>query len=126
MRQFFKTGLLLVCLGAAPYFAQSKELMARDIIDTKVEFLTKVAGKRISVPTEKTWLIAKANGQIDGRFRGIKIRGNWNWNNGYWCRSARIGILPIPRECQQISLADEMLILQRFKGTGSSHTYQIN
>lgn len=121
MSNLTKSGLFLLCSILMPNM-----VMAKDVIDTESEFLNKVAERKISVKSENTWLIAKQDGQIDGRFRGLKIRGKWNWSDGFWCRSARIGILPIPRECQQLSLADETLILQRFRGTGSSHTYQIN
>lgn len=99
---------------------------AKDTIDSKSEFIEKVAGKRIADPKLNTWMVAQPNGQIKGKFKGINIKGKWNWNGKYWCRSARIGLISLSLECQQITLAGSTLILQRKKGTGSSHTYQLN
>lgn len=99
---------------------------ARDIIDSKSEFIQKVAGKKIENPKLNTWMIAQPNGQIDGKFKGINIKGKWNWSGKFWCRSARIGLFSLSLECQQITLAGNTLILKRKKGTGSTHTYQLN
>lgn len=99
---------------------------AKDKIETKRDFIQKIVGKRIADPKLNTWMVAKANGQISGQFKGINIKGKWHWNDKYWCRSARIGIIFLSLECQQITLVGNTLILKRKKGTGSSHTYQLN
>lgn len=99
---------------------------AADIIDSKSEFLQKIAGKKIADPKLNTWMVAQPNGQINGKFKGLNIKGKWAWNDKYWCRTGRIGLIPLPRECQQITLTGNKLILQRKKGTGTSHTYQLN
>lgn len=99
---------------------------AKDTIDSKSEFIQKVAGKKIADPKLNTWMIAQPDGIISGKFKGINIKGKWNWNGKYWCRSARIGLFSLSQECQQITLAGNTLILKRKKGTGSSHTYQLN
>lgn len=101
-------------------------VQAKDMIDTRSEFIQKVAGKKIADPKINTWMIAQANGQISGEYKGLNIKGKWNWNGKFWCRSARIGLFSLSLECQQITLAGDTLILKRKKGTGSSHTYQLN
>lgn len=99
---------------------------AKDTIDSKSEFIRKIAGKKIEDPKLNTWMIARPNGQIDGKFKGINIKGKWNWNGKFWCRSARIGLFSLSLECQRITIAGNTLILKRKRGTGSSHTYQLN
>lgn len=106
--------------------ASTSGIQAKDIIDNKSEFIQKIAGKRISDPKANTWMVAQPNGQIKGKFKGISISGKWNWNGKFWCRSARIGLISLSKECQQITLANKTLVLTRRKGTGSSHTYQLN
>lgn len=101
-------------------------IQAKDAIDSKSEFIQKVAGKKIADPKLNTWMIARPNGKIEGKFKGINIKGKWSWSGEYWCRSARIGLFSLSLECQEITLAGNTLILKRKKGTGSSHTYQLN
>lgn len=105
-------------LVGLPNVAQSK-----DLIDNKNEFIQKVVGKKVA-QNDNTWLRMASNGKIDGRVKGIKVTGKWYWQGKYWCRTARIGIIPVPRECQQITLlGGNRLELQRYKGTGSKHNY---
>lgn len=99
---------------------------SKDIIDNKDEFIQKVVGKKVA-QSSNTWLRMAPNGKIDGRVKGIKVTGKWYWQGNYWCRTARIGIIPVPRECQQITLlGGNKLELQRYKGTGSKHNYTMN
>lgn len=112
-------------LSAALLSVATAPTFAADRIDTKQEFLDKIAERRISDPNENTWMVATKNGRLNGEYRGLKIRGKWRWGDGFWCRSARVGVVPIPSECQEITLANQKLILRRKNGTGSSHTYMI-
>lgn len=106
---------ILVCLPTAAN--------ANDLVDSKSEFIQKVVGKKVA-QSDNTWLRMASNGKIDGRVKGIKVTGKWYWQGKYWCRTARIGIIPVPRECQQITLlGGNKLELQRYKGTGSKHNY---
>lgn len=117
----FKTAISVIALTLSvslPNVAHSK-----DLIDNKNEFLQKVVGKKVA-QSESTWLRMAPNGNIEGRVKGIKVSGKWYWQGNYWCRTARIGIIPVPRECQQITLlGGNKLELQRYKGTGSKHNY---
>ncbi len=106
--------------------SSSGNVQARDVVESKAEFIQKVAGKKITDAKLNTWMIAQPNGQIRGKFKGINIKGRWDWNGKYWCRSARIGLLSLPNECQQIALNGKTLILKRKKGNGTTHSYQLN
>lgn len=98
---------------------------ANDTIDNKREFIEKVVGKKVAQGSS-TWLLPRSDGKLDGRVKGIKVTGDWYWQGSFWCRTARIGILPVPRECQKITLlGDNKLELHRHKGTGSRHIYTV-
>jgi hypothetical protein len=119
-----KSAISIITLTFA--MSVSNVAFSKDIIDNKSEFLQKVVGKKVA-QSSNTWLRMASNGQIDGRVKGIKVSGMWYWQGNYWCRTARIGIIPVPRECQQITLlGGNKLELQRYKGTGSKHNYTMN
>ncbi len=58
------------------------------------------------------------DGQITGRGFGRAITGEWDWRDGYFCRSMNWGREPLPYNCQAV-YADGMTIRFRSdKGTG--------
>jgi hypothetical protein len=120
--RFIKSLIILSAIFAASLSSS----WAGDVIKDKNEFIQKVVGKKVAM-SANTWLSPKRDGKLDGRVKGIKVHGNWYWQGDFWCRTARVGIIPIPRECQKITmLNNKSLELKRHKGTGTSHIYTVN
>lgn len=115
-----------IALTLTALLAASASVFANETIQNKSDFVEKVVGKKVADVKTGNWLLAKQDGKLEGRVKGFKVSGKWYWSGNYWCRTARIGIIPVPRECQQINVSGQTLILKRHEGTGSSHIYRIN
>jgi hypothetical protein len=79
---------------ASPAFADFRPVQDEAIFRELVEGreLTRL-GIRLQVLPE---------GQITGRGFGMQVGGNWEWRNGFFCRTLRFGQSGDPYNCQLV------------------------
>ncbi len=78
-------------------------------------FLDKVVDKPLSWPGGYN-VRFNSDGTIIGAFPGGKVEGEWDWIEGMFCRSIRIGNQPRPDECLQIEYGGDQIRFKRASG----------
>lgn len=109
----------------APYLFESTlvafQKVAWDRITTKEEYLEKGADNYYG-DAEGT-SIATSNGIIKGKFSGMVLKGTWDWQGQYFCRTSTIGTIDLGSDCIQIDVTNKKMRLILNKGTGMSVVY---
>ena len=57
-------------------------------------------------------------GQISGRAFGQKVTGDWNWNNGYFCRDLFVGGDELGANCQLVEVKGRTMRFTSDQGEG--------
>lgn len=100
----------------APLFAAAPAAAELSRITDRGTFLSMVQGRELS--TLGVRLEVGADGSIGGRALGYDVRGNWTWENGFFCRSIAAGNREFPYNCQAVSAHDGTIRFQSDQGTG--------
>lgn len=112
----------LVCLAliftAVPAAAMTK-------VDGKSEFLQKIMGKTLRLPLYGITLNVFQNGSISGRAWGRDVSGNWEWDNGYFCRTMYWGQREIPFNCQEVKSEGSKMRFTSDKGKGQTAVFTL-
>lgn len=113
-------GLCLAAATAAPAVADFTPVQSRD------SFLQLVSGKELRLALYGIKLQVAPTGDILGKAAGWDIKGNWSWQDGYFCREMDWSGTVIPYNCQLVEAngADRL----RFtvdRGAGQSATFTI-
>ncbi len=58
------------------------------------------------------------DGAITGKALGQKVRGAWQWKDGYFCRDLYWGNENLGANCQEVSVRGRTLRFQSDRGTG--------
>ena len=59
----------------------------------------------------------RADGVISGSFPAGELTGAWQWVDGHFCRSLKVGHRRIPRECLTIEIGDGRVRFRRENGS---------
>lgn len=94
-------------------------------ITKESEFLAALDGKTLSIPIYTLRLNVLPDGQIVGRALGIKVTGDWAWQDGYFCRTMTWGSRDIPYNCQLVERTDRGLRFTTDKGAGNSAEFRL-
>ena len=86
-------------------------------INTKNEYLAKVAGKKLTA--DWGWVIVHTDGSISGKAGSRILKGKWYWKDKFWCRvlfdqNGQEG----DEDCQIVSLKNGTLRGVTNKGKG--------
>jgi hypothetical protein len=107
--------VMAACLGlvvpvASPAFADFRPVEDEALFRALVEGreLTRL-GIRLQVLPE---------GQITGRGFGVQVGGNWEWRDGYFCRTLKFGQSGDPYNCQLVLHNGNTLRFISDEGTG--------
>lgn len=65
-----------------------------------------------------------ANGSITGTAFGRPVRGDWSWQEGYFCRTLFWGTRDLGYNCQEVRHSGDRLIFQSDRGTGDSADFK--
>ncbi|GGH25754.1 hypothetical protein SAMN05444007_103187 [Cribrihabitans marinus] len=57
---------------------------------------------------------------ISGQAHGVALSGVWTWNEGYFCRNARVGEAETGKDCEVIEVAPGRMRYTRDRGRGAS------
>ena len=90
--------------------------MAFERVTDRDAFTILMAGHDIKRPLVR--LTVTDNGQIAGRGFGRAITGEWQWLDGYFCRSMNWGREPLPYNCQAVYADGVNIRFRSDKGTG--------
>ncbi|MCY4180626.1 MAG: dihydrodipicolinate reductase [Litoreibacter sp.] len=110
MRKTTSIGLLVAFL-LAPLSAYAFEK-----IDTKDKFLSLVEGKTLRLTGIKVQVTP--SGEITGRAFGRGVKGAWNWQNGYFCRSLYWGNRDLGQNCQEVRAEGSKVRFTSDRGEG--------
>lgn len=58
------------------------------------------------------------DGEIVGRAFGRKVSGNWQWADGYFCRSLYYGERDLGPNCQEVKVSGETIRFTSDRGQG--------
>jgi hypothetical protein len=86
------------------------------IITDKAEFVEVIKGKTLQRVFIK--LNISLDGKISGRAATRPVVGNWQWDDGYFCRSLFWGRRDLGYNCQEVSLAGKKIRFTSDKGEG--------
>ncbi|MCL7764566.1 antibiotic biosynthesis monooxygenase [Polaribacter sp. Z014] len=109
----------------APYIFDNKLIayqpVSWDRITTKEDYIEKGADNYYG--DEGGASIATSDGIIKGNFGGQELKGTWNWEGEYFCRTSTLGTMDLGSDCIQIDVTDTKMRLILNKGTGMSVVY---
>ncbi len=100
---------LALCLAATA--AQGFER-----IDGKDEFMRVVDGKDLRITGIR--VNVTRNGEITGRAFGMGVKGEWNWQDGFFCRTLFWGKRDLGQNCQKVSVQGNTIRFQSDRGAG--------
>ena len=109
----------------APYIFDNKLIayqpVSWDRITTKEGYIEKGADNYYG--DEGGTSIATSDGIIKGNFGGQELKGTWNWEGEYFCRTSTLGTMDLGSDCIQIDVTDTKMRLILNKGAGMSVVY---
>ena len=111
-------GLVAACLFAVLTVGTASAEFKR--ITNEADFRANVVGKTLWL--DKSFFTIRRRGKLDGTFDGVKVKGVWEWRDGYWCRT-----LTEPRQntdCQHWEQDGKNFRVTREKGKGRGFTYK--
>lgn len=110
-----KPRILTTCLIAA--ITLTGTAAGADDIKKEKQFLKEVSARKLTMG--HSWVKISPLGSISGQGpKGGKITGEWVWNKKYYCRSMVIGGVPLPQDCQAVSVRGNVVTFTHDKGRG--------
>lgn len=113
----FALFLALNVVAAPPALAE----FAR--IDNSDAFRAAVEGKTLSRPLIR--LQVSADGSITGTGATRPVRGNWRWENGYFCRDLVWGDRDLGYNCQKVAVEGGNIRFHSDRGTGDYADFRL-
>ena len=117
MRSAFLLSLLVLFASSA---------MARDGISDRATFLDLVLNKTLGLSLFRVRLHVNEDGTIEGKGMGRPVRGFWEWQDGYFCRTLIWGNVDLGRNCQGVTIENGKLVFTSDRGTGASAKFSLN
>lgn len=118
---YFKSITVLACfagLAMSPAMAASFKR-----IKSAEDFNSKVVGQKLT--SEAGFFIIEASGKISGELNKHKAVGAWKWNQGFWCRTIKIGARDLGSNCQTIEVTQDQVKFTRDQGKGDETIFNL-
>ena len=93
-------------------------------ITQEAEFRRRVVGRRLADSSGAVTF--NPDGTFDGFFTVGRFAGDWYWQDGYFCRSGKLGGRDVRLECELVEIDDKKLRLIRAKGLGQVIPFTID
>jgi hypothetical protein len=108
----FSAGLLLTLFG------QTGTALAEGfrVVDSDTRFVTLIEGRELRRLGIR--LTVTPSGEIQGRAFGGPVRGNWRWENGYFCRDLFWNDTDLGYNCQLVQENGATLRFTSDQGAG--------
>jgi hypothetical protein len=115
-------------LVVAAVLAAAVPALANDFTPVRDEttFMSLVEGRELRLGRFGVSLTLSPDGQIKGRALGWDLTGNWDWQDGYFCRDMDWSGYKIPFNCQLVEVSDNQVV--RFtvdRGAGDSASFKL-
>lgn len=96
-----------------------------DLVTKRAAFLAAVEEKELKLGIIR--LYVDAEGQITGKALGAKVRGEWSWQEGYFCRTLFWGDDDLGFNCQEVRLSPDgkVITFTSDRGAGRSADFKI-
>lgn len=110
-----RISLAAFCLALIAPMAQAEGFQR---VEDKNTFLSIVQDrdlKRLGISVQVT-----EDGRIEGSAFGYPVKGDWDWQAGYFCRHIFWGGDSIGQNCQQVDVSGNRVRFTSDKGTGQS------
>mgnify|MGYP001793560826 FL=1 len=131
MRAFLLTaslGLLAACMSPTSEgetgMADKASMAADGAIATEAQFRDAIVGRTLTF--EGKSFVINADGTISGPWDGQGITGSWTWQDGAFCRDAKIGSRVLDPGCQIFEVDGSSVKVTRERGAGASFVYTIS
>lgn len=106
-----------LALLAAPAFAELQPVKSR------ADFVSLIDGKTLTRPLVKIQVLT--DGRIAGTGAAWKVTGQWQWEEGYLCRSLEWGGDDLGYNCQEVKTDGSTLRITSDRGTGRSADFRL-
>ena len=63
-------------------------------------------------------LRVEPDGRIEGRAFGVQVSGSWQWQDGYFCRDLAWGRTDLGPNCQEVTVAGNLVRFTSDRGKG--------
>ena len=100
-------------------------LAAQEIVINRSDFVAAVGSNTLEIPLLRVQLHVLDDGQITGTALGLKVTGEWDWKEGFFCRRMNWGERNLEYNCQQVTRDGKTLIFTSDKGTGRSAKFSL-
>lgn len=95
-------------------------------IKDRSSFLNIVSGKQLRIGLYGLSLNVTPDGQISGEAAGRTVSGNWDWQDGFFCRDMDWGERDIGYDCQLVEAdGSNRMRFTVDRGAGQSATFTI-
>ncbi|MEX0348784.1 MAG: hypothetical protein AB3N15_05110 [Paracoccaceae bacterium] len=108
---------LALILTAFSLFSLSASAASAAEIRKKKQFIEEVAARKLVMG--HSWVTIAPLGSVTGQGpKGGEITGNWRWDKRYYCRDITIDGVPLPPDCQSVSIRGNVVTFTHDKGKG--------
>jgi hypothetical protein len=115
-------------LVSAAFLVAAAPALGNDFTPVRDEttFLSLVEGRELRLGRFGVRLTLSSDGQIKGRALGWDLTGNWDWQDGYFCRDMDWSGYAIPFNCQLVEAhGSDTLRFTVDRGTGNSASFKL-
>ena len=111
--------LVVAAMSGGPTFAEDQYVW----LNERDAFAAAFVGPKLMDPDDSAnFFVIADDGTIEGSWYGNELKGEWRWDEGYFCRTLSAP-RPAPEDCQEWSLGDGKVRLLRNRGVGESTVY---
>lgn len=87
-------------------------------VSDRSAFVGLVQGRELAVPFFGIRLVVEPDGRIGGLARGREVRGEWDWRDGYFCRTLAWGQQSFSYNCQAVETDGRRVKFTSDRGAG--------
>ena len=109
----FLFNLFALCVHAEERILERSELL--DIVSGKILVL-RLFGIELKVFED---------GTIEGKAMGWNVKGEWEWQDGFFCRSMWWGERDIGFNCQEVTIKNKKIKFTSDRGNGASARFSL-
>lgn len=114
-----KTAVILLSAAIVAFAAPA----SAERVQSESAFIELVNGKTLSRPFVS--LKVAPDGRISGTGAVWPVTGDWQWQDGYFCRSLRWGQDNLGYNCQEVSASGDKIRFTSDQGAGDSAAFSL-
>jgi hypothetical protein len=111
------TSIVALLAAATPAFAEFQK------VSTRNDFVALMSGKTLTRPFVKVQ--ALPDGRIAGTGAAWSVSGEWQWKDGYFCRTLFWGNDNLGYNCQEVLVDGDRVRITSDRGKGRSADFKL-